>query len=156
MQCVKLGLGHEIDHLFDMIARLGETFRAGDEVYGIHRGSGEASSILAIAFVERQTNFITNEVSIMTSKETLVEYLRNNSDVSKNKANELVSGIFDTIVSETKKNGSFGIVGFGTFKVADTPARTGRNPQTGEPLKIAASKRVSFHAGKPFKDAVRG
>lgn len=43
-------------------------------------------------------------------------------------------------------------VGFGTFKVTDRAARTGRNPKTGEPLEIAASRSPSFSAGKPFKD----
>ena len=46
--------------------------------------------------------------------------------------------------------------GFGTFKRIETGARDGRNPATGEPLKIAASARPSFSAGKGFKDAVKG
>lgn len=52
--------------------------------------------------------------------------------------------------------GEVRMVGLGTFKVSDRAARMGRNPKTGEPLQIAASKNVRFSAGKAFKDAIGG
>lgn len=91
----------------------------------------------------------------MSAKERLVDYIRESTGVSKNKSNEVVRGIFDTIMNETKENGEFGIVGFGTFKVKERAARKGRNPQTGEEMTIPATKAVTFHAGKPFKESVK-
>lgn len=92
---------------------------------------------------------------LMSAKEKLADYIRESTGVSKTKSNEVVRGIFNTIVDETKETGEFGIIGFGTFKVRDRAARKGRNPQTGEELTIPATKTVTFHAGKPFKDAVK-
>ncbi|RKG30055.1 HU family DNA-binding protein [Acinetobacter guerrae] len=61
------------------------------------------------------------------------------------------TGVIDTLAS----GGEVALVGFGTFKVSDRAARTGRNPKTGEELQIKASKVPSFKAGKPFKEAVK-
>ena len=63
----------------------------------------------------------------------------------------LVEGIKGGLHSKKKVQ----LVGFGTFEVKERKARTGRNPQTGEPMKIAASKTVSFRPGKTLKDAVK-
>jgi DNA-binding protein HU-beta len=51
-------------------------------------------------------------------------------------------------------SGGLSIIGFGSFKVVDKPAREGRNPQTGQPMQIPARKAVKFTPGKKFKEAV--
>jgi DNA-binding protein HU-beta len=59
------------------------------------------------------------------------------------------------VTSSLKKGKKVSFVGFGTFSVGKRKARTGRNPQTGEPIKIAAARVPRFKAGKSLKDAVR-
>lgn len=61
---------------------------------------------------------------------------------------------FDSITKILKKKGQVGIAGFGTFKVAKRKARTGRNPQTGAEIKIAAKTVPKFSAGKALKEVV--
>jgi DNA-binding protein HU-beta len=60
----------------------------------------------------------------------------------------------DAITSSLKAGNSVSLVGFGSFNVKDRPARTGRNPQTGAPIQIAAARVPSFKAGKALKDSV--
>ena len=60
-----------------------------------------------------------------------------------------------TIEAITKAGDKVQLVGFGTFEVRSKAARTGRNPQTGKEIKIAASKAPAFKAGKAFKDAIK-
>ncbi|HOJ51836.1 MAG TPA: HU family DNA-binding protein [Syntrophales bacterium] len=69
-------------------------------------------------------------------------------------AEDAVQCVLDTITEALKKGDSVTLVGFGTFKVAKRAARTGRNPQTGKPLKIKAKKVPKFTAGKKLKEAV--
>jgi DNA-binding protein HU-beta len=69
-------------------------------------------------------------------------------------AEEAVKSVLDSITAALKKGDSVTLVGFGTFKVSKRAARTGRNPQTGKPLKIKAKKVPKFTAGKKLKDAV--
>jgi len=69
-------------------------------------------------------------------------------------AKEAVDAIFDTIAKTLKKEGSMALVGFGTFKTGKRAARTGRNPQTGATIKIAASKTVRFKASKQLKGSI--
>jgi len=69
-------------------------------------------------------------------------------------AEDAVQCVLDTITEALKKGDSVTLVGFGTFKVAKRAARTGRNPQTGKPLKIKAKKVPKFSAGKKLKEAV--
>jgi DNA-binding protein HU-beta len=74
---------------------------------------------------------------------------------SKKDAQAAVDAALSTIVGSLKKGDDVTLVGFGTFKVAKRKARTGRNPQTGEAIKIKATKVPKFVAGKAFKDAVK-
>ena len=60
----------------------------------------------------------------------------------------------EAVADSLKKGDSVSLVGFGTFTVKDRAARTGRNPQTGEPIQISAARVPSFKAGKALKDAV--
>ena len=73
---------------------------------------------------------------------------------TKKEAQAAVDCVFSTITNALKKNDTVTFIGFGTFKVAQRNARTGRNPQTGAEIKISARKVPRFVAGKALKDAV--
>ncbi len=88
------------------------------------------------------------------NKQDLVAKVAQKADLSKSKAAEAVDAIIDTIKGSLKKGDAVRLVGFGTFKVARRSATTGRNPRTGEPIKIPASKQPKFKAGKELKAAV--
>ena len=74
---------------------------------------------------------------------------------TKKEAKAAVDCIFSTITKTLKKKKNVTLVGFGTFKVSKRKARKGRNPQTGEAIKIKASKVPKFVPGKALKDAVK-
>lgn len=74
---------------------------------------------------------------------------------SKKEAVAAVDAVFDSIQKSLKKGNAVTLIGFGTFGVAKRKARKGRNPQTGESIKIAAKKVPTFKAGKGLKDAVK-
>jgi len=90
------------------------------------------------------------------NKNELIEFIasKSKSEVSKSVITEIVDLAFAGIESELKNGGEARFVGFGTFKTARREAGTGRNPRTGETIKIAASNRVKFTAGKELKEAV--
>ena len=88
------------------------------------------------------------------NKADLVEAIANAADLSKSKTDEVVGAMVATIIKAVSKGDSVQLVGFGTFGSGNRAARTGRNPRTGETIKIAAAKTVKFTAGKAFKDAV--
>jgi DNA-binding protein HU-beta len=60
----------------------------------------------------------------------------------------------DSVTESLKQGDSVSLVGFGTFSIKERAARTGRNPQTGQPIEISAAKVPSFKAGKALKDSV--
>jgi len=70
-------------------------------------------------------------------------------------AQEAVETVLSTITKSLKKDESVTLVGFGTFKVSKRKARTGRNPQTGETIKIPARKVPTFTPGKALKEAIK-
>ena len=76
------------------------------------------------------------------------------SGLTKADAERAVDAMFDTIKKALKSGDSVSLVGFGTFVVRSRAARSGRNPRTGEEIKIAASKVPAFKAGKALKDAL--
>ena len=73
---------------------------------------------------------------------------------TKKEAQAAVDCVFDSITKTLKKKGQVAIAGFGTFKVSKRKARTGRNPRTGEEIKIKAKNIPKFSAGKALRDAV--
>jgi DNA-binding protein HU-beta len=75
-------------------------------------------------------------------------------DLSKAKVGAVLDAAFATIQQELVQGGSVTLIGFGTFSTGQRAARSGRHPQTGEPLKIPAAKTVKFTAGKAFKEQV--
>ncbi len=75
--------------------------------------------------------------------------------VSKSQAEQMINVLLDTITSAVKRDDSVVLTGFGTFSKGNRAARTGRNPQTGASIQIAAMSVPKFKAGKAFKDALR-
>ena len=88
------------------------------------------------------------------NKQDLVSKVADSADISKTKAASAVDAVIDAIKGSLKKGDDVRLVGFGTFSVANRAATTGRNPRTGEPIKIPASKQPKFKAGKELKEAV--
>jgi DNA-binding protein HU-beta len=90
------------------------------------------------------------------NKNELIEAVASKIDGTKADATRAIDAIFETISDELKGGGEVRLVNFGTFLVADRKATTGRNPRTGEPIQIAASKSPKFRPGKILKEAVNG
>ncbi|ADE13974.1 histone family protein DNA-binding protein [Nitrosococcus halophilus Nc 4] len=88
------------------------------------------------------------------NKSELIESVAESGDLTKAAAARAVDSVIEAVTDALRRGDQVTIVGFGTFSVRDRAARTGRNPQTGEEIKIKASKIPSFKAGKALKDAV--
>ena len=88
------------------------------------------------------------------TKIELIEKMSKDADIAKAAAQKAMDSFMDGIKKALKKGNKVTLVGFGTFSVAKRAARKGRNPQTGETIKIKASKSPKFKAGKAFKDAI--
>jgi DNA-binding protein HU-beta len=88
------------------------------------------------------------------TKAELIDSLANKAELPKQKAEEIVNGLFDDIVGALKNGDKVNISGFGTFSVSERKARTGRNPKTGEAIQIAASRAPKFKAGKILKESL--
>jgi DNA-binding protein HU-beta len=89
------------------------------------------------------------------TKAELVERIAKDADVSKASAERALNSFIGAITKSLKKGNKVTLVGFGTFSVSKRKARKGRNPRTGEPMKIAARKTPKFSAGKALKDAIK-
>lgn len=90
------------------------------------------------------------------NRKELVEALATKTESTKADAERAVAGLIDIISATLKKGDSLTLVGFGTFEVRKRAARTGRNPKTGEALKIKAAKVPAFKAGATLKATVNG
>ena len=90
------------------------------------------------------------------NRKELIEALATKTESTKADAERSVSAMIDIISGTLKKGDSLTLVGFGTFEVRKRAARTGRNPKTGEALKIKAAKVPAFKAGATLKAAVNG
>ena len=88
------------------------------------------------------------------NKAELVAAMSDKAQLSKKDAEAALKAFTDVVAEEWKKGEKIQLVGFGTFEVAERAARTGRNPQTGAEMKIAASKAPKFKAGKALKDSI--
>ncbi|WP_158775137.1 HU family DNA-binding protein [Cobetia sp. L2A1] len=87
-------------------------------------------------------------------KPELAAAIAERADLSKDKASQVLNVILDEITHTVAKGDDVSLIGFGSFTVRQRAARTGKNPQTGKPLTIPASKTVAFKPGKSLKDAV--
>jgi nucleoid DNA-binding protein len=90
------------------------------------------------------------------TKAQLVSKLAEGTGVARKQIDELLSSMIDIVVKTVKKGESVKISGLGVFRLRRTKARMGRNPRTGEPIKIPARKKVGFSVAKTFKQTVLG
>ncbi|MBK5145371.1 DNA-binding protein HU-beta [Budviciaceae bacterium BWR-B9] len=88
------------------------------------------------------------------NKSQLIDRIAAGADISKAAAGRSLDAIIDAVTDALKNGDQVSLVGFGSFVVRERAARTGRNPQTGKEIKIAAAKVPAFRAGKALKDAV--
>ncbi len=89
------------------------------------------------------------------NKTELIDYIAKQADISKAAAGRSVDAFVEAVKTTLKKKGgTVTLVGFGTFAVTKREGRTGRNPRTGEAIKIKAAKVPKFRPGKALKDAV--
>jgi DNA-binding protein HU-beta len=88
------------------------------------------------------------------NKSDLIDAIASAADINKSDAGRALDAVVDSITETLKRGDQVSLVGFGTFSVKHRAARDGRNPQTGETIKIKASNVPGFKAGKALKDAV--
>ena len=89
------------------------------------------------------------------NKTALIEAIARHADISKAAAGRALDATFETIHEALKRGDTVTLVGFGSFHVAERTARPGRNPRTGDTIRIDAAKVPKFRAGKALKDAVK-
>lgn len=89
------------------------------------------------------------------TKVELIRQIADKAGIKQKDAEKALNAFTETVTEALKNDDKVTLVGFGTFEVSERAARTGRNPQTGEPVEIAASKLPKFKAGKALKDAIR-
>ncbi|WP_314627334.1 HU family DNA-binding protein [uncultured Selenomonas sp.] len=88
------------------------------------------------------------------NKTELVANVAEKAGLTKKDAEKALGAVIESIEEALVEGDKIQLIGFGTFEVKDRAARTGRNPQTGKEIKIAASRNPVFKAGKALKDAV--
>ena len=88
------------------------------------------------------------------NKSELIEAIAASADIPKASAARALDAMVDSVTDSLKKGDSVSLVGFGTFHVKERAARTGRNPQTGQPIEIKAAEVPGFKAGQALKDSV--
>jgi DNA-binding protein HU-beta len=89
------------------------------------------------------------------NKAELVDAIAKEAKISKAQAQEAVDSFTKNVQNVLKKDDRLTLVGFGTFSTSKREARTGRNPQTGKPIKIPAKKIARFTPGKSLKDSIQ-
>jgi DNA-binding protein HU-beta len=93
---------------------------------------------------------------MVLNKSELIETVASTTGESKRAVGEVIDATIDTVQKQVKKGEKVSLPGFGTFERRARSARTARNPQTGEPIKVKASKVPAFKAGATFKSFVNG
>lgn len=88
------------------------------------------------------------------NKSELIDAIAASADLPKTAAGRALDAMIESVTNALKEGDQVALIGFGTFQVKDRAARDGRNPKTGEVIKIPAAKVPSFKAGKALKDAV--
>lgn len=88
------------------------------------------------------------------NKSELVDAMAKKAGLSKKDTEAVLNAFTEIVTDALKKDDKISLIGFGTFEVSKRAAREGKNPQTGEKIKIKASKATKFKAGKALKDAV--
>jgi len=88
------------------------------------------------------------------NKGQLIDNIAEDADISKAAASRALDAFINTVTNALVEGDSVALIGFGAFSVKERAARTGRNPQTGAEIQIAAAKVPAFKAGKSLKDAI--
>ena len=88
------------------------------------------------------------------NKTELIAAIAERAEISKKDSEKALKAFIDVVTEQLKAGDKVQVVGFGTFEVSERAAREGRNPQTGETMKIEACKAPKFKAGKALKDAI--
>ena len=88
------------------------------------------------------------------NKGELIDHIADSAGITKAQATDALNAVVSGVTKTMKKGGKVSLIGFGTFSTSKRKARTGRNPRTGEAIKIAAKTLVKFKAGKALSDAV--
>ncbi|GGY13615.1 HU family DNA-binding protein [Paludibacterium paludis] len=88
------------------------------------------------------------------NKSELIDAIAAEADISKATASKALDGVISAVTEALKSGDTVTLVGFGTFYVGERAERSGRNPKTGETIKIAAARSPKFRAGKALKDAL--
>ena len=88
------------------------------------------------------------------NKTELIDHIAEQADISKAEAARALEAVVGAVEATLKEGGSVSLVGFGTFAVGKRAARTGRNPRTGDAIKIEAANVPKFRPGKALKDAL--
>lgn len=97
---------------------------------------------------------VSDRKGTFVNKSELIDAIATATELTKADAGRALDATLEAVTAALKKADTVSLVGFGTFAVKDRAARTGRNPQTGKTIQIAASKAPSFKPGKALKDAV--
>lgn len=108
----------------------------------------------ASASVRYCGSIITIEGDEILNKSQLIEKIASGADISKASAGRALDSFIEAVSGALQEEDQVALVGFGTFSVRERAARTGRNPQSGETIEIAAAKIPAFKPGKALKDAV--
>jgi DNA-binding protein HU-beta len=98
--------------------------------------------------------FGTFQRGFFVNKSELIDHIAKQADISKAAAGRALEAVIGGVRTTLKKGGTVSLVGFGTFAVTTRAARTGRNPRTGEAIKIKKAKLPKFRPGKALKDAL--
>ncbi len=88
------------------------------------------------------------------NKTELIDHMAEQADISKAEATRALEAVIGAVEATLKNGGSVSLVGFGTFAVGKRAARTGRNPRTGDAIKIESANVPKFRPGKALKDAL--
>ena len=97
---------------------------------------------------------MSNQEENRMNKTELIAEIAERAEISKKDAEKALKAFTDVVADELVKGEKVQLVGFGTFEVSERAAREGRNPKSGEPMRIEASKSPKFKAGKALKDMV--
>ncbi|MBD2746496.1 HU family DNA-binding protein [Microvirga sp. BT688] len=114
----------------------------------------KAASKTSKATVKKTTKASASSASPILTLRNIADRLSEMHEVPKRQANEMLTQVVEMIAKSLKKGDKIRLSGLGILQVRKRAARMGRNPQTGEPVKIKASKKIAFRAAKDLKDSI--
>ena len=97
---------------------------------------------------------MSDKKKAVTKTDLVKSLVESKKYANKKEASKAIDAVFGCLDLNLKEGNKIALIGFGNFEIKDRPARDGRNPATGEPMKIKASKTIRFKAGKALKEAV--